>query len=364
MEEKTLTIGFLTKLLTATMNLTAINEPDGKQSYQATKKRFQRLAKIDIEKLEKNDADNILNYCSQIDRWIEWAKSEGILKTWQQNAIAEFFDVLAEAALYNMPLNKNMTLHIVTYALASVLYEQFKDFDIYYPDEKDEEKYYKLNKTLSCFDFFGTDEVYLTDCRPVESTITIFSSFVNDIKEIYDYWQKNLPSSEDMDISARFEDWKKGVVPDWNSIRVFYNENMCPPSNYYNNELGTECYEWFKRNLYFSFCLSNFFTYLNKEKLLTDTEISVIRNGARLYFRDFYVIRDRESEFYSDKFEKAAKDNLMFRTLFLMLDGDMGMENTMTYLTHVYRNPEYPLLFDTKFEEFTYFVRRIFGSKG
>ena len=72
----------------------------------------------------------------------------------------------------------------------------------------------------------------------------------------------------------------------------------------------------------------------------------MIRTGTRLYYRDFYIKRRMDGPDYSEKFEEEAKNNLMFRTLFCMLDGTLSQLSIDEYLNSVYLHPEYPILLD------------------
>ena len=72
----------------------------------------------------------------------------------------------------------------------------------------------------------------------------------------------------------------------------------------------------------------------------------MIRTGTRLYYRDFYVKREHDNPEYSETIETKAKENLMFRILFCMLDANLSQLSTQEYLAGVYEHPEFPILLD------------------
>ena len=112
------------------------------------------------------------------------------------------------------------------------------------------------------------------------------------------------------------------------------------------DKLKKDAYRTFKGNLFFSFILTNLFDYLEKENILSKESRMMIRTGTRLYYRDVYIKRRMDNPDYSEKFEEEAKKNLMFRTLFCMLDGTLSQLRVDEYLNSVYLHPEYPILLD------------------
>ena len=120
--DKKLTLGLSIRLFSDAINLSAFNEPDGKKFYQALKKRISRMEKYEITDLCKDtEYANFIFYFTKVDEWAEWAKKQGYLKGFQQNAINDFYYLMFEAAIINMPLDKNMAEHFFCYAFSNQL---------------------------------------------------------------------------------------------------------------------------------------------------------------------------------------------------------------------------------------------------
>lgn len=344
------TLGLSLKLFSDAINLSVFNEPDGQRFYEATKKRINRMRDYEILDLtKKTEYSNFVAYFKKYDDWAEWAKRKGYLKGFQQNAINAFYELMFEAAKLYMPLNQNMTEHFFCYAFANVLYKQIQEYKIYYPKDS---KYEAMYWILSSFEFFGDDNSYIKDFTPIASSFSLLSCWVKDMNKVIKYWEKIVIEKGKRDVPPDFKayitNWKKGVTPDWKNIKIFFEEDLCPPKEYFfdDEKIRKNAYEAFKANLFMSYILKNLYDSLKKNEVLSEESLLMIRNGARLYFREFFVIRDKNNCAYSAKIEEDAKNNLMFRTLFCMLDGSLNQISTSEYLNFIYRNPEYPMILD------------------
>lgn len=347
--QEVLSIGKIIKIFADTISLSSFNEADGPQFYQANKKQIQRMKEYDIDSMNEKDFSNYINFIKKINAWAEWAKKEGYLKGFQQTAISDFYMIMNEAASINMPLDKNMAEHFFCYAIAKVLYNQVQEYMKVYPDE---DKYKAMYWTFTAFDFFGDDDSYLTDFTPLASTFSLLTKWVKDINKVINYWEEKIASSGKREnppnLKAYIKNWKNGVSPSWNIIKLFFDNDLCPPDDFFiDDDLNKkDIYKTFKANLYLSFVLTNLFDSLEKEGILLNESRVMIRTGTRLYYRDFYVKREHDNSEYSETFETTAKENLMFRTLFCMLDATLYKSSTIEYLSFVYEHPEFPKLLD------------------
>lgn len=346
--EKTLNIGFTIKAIINAISLSAFNEPEGQKFYGANKKKLQRMENLNIDNMSEKDFSNYKNFLSRFDSWSEWAKKKGYLKNFQQTAMTDFYLTMLDAAKYNMPLDKNMTEHFFCYALAKVLYSHLQQYmSIEKPSAT---KYEALYYTLARFDFFGTDDRYQKDFSPIASIFALLNSWVKDINALIKYWEDRIAELGKRDVPPNLKSyiskWGKGATPSWNIVKLFFDNDLCPPDDYFidDDEIKKDIYNTFKSHLFMSFVLTNLFDYLEREKIVSKEMRSMIRNGARLYYREFYIVRNQNDKEYSPNFENEAKDNLMFRTLFCMLDGDGGKSETIEFLDKVYRNPNIPIL--------------------
>jgi hypothetical protein len=178
----------------------------------------------------------------------------------------------------------------------------------------------------------------------------MLSCWVKDMNEVIKYWERTVVEKGKRDIPVNFKayitNWKKGVTPDWKNIKIFFDEDLCPPNEFFidDERVRMNGYEAFKANLFMSYILKNLFNSLKKNEVLSEESLLMIRNGARLYFREFFVIRDKNNCAYSAKVEESSKKNLMFRTLFCMLDGPLNQVSTLEYLDFISKNPEYPIV--------------------
>lgn len=347
--EQIFNIGLTTKILSDTIGLSAFNSADGRRFYDANKKKIQRMKDFDIKNMKPKDFENYQSYIKKVDEWAEWAKKQGYLSGFQQTALSDFYMTMFEAASVNMPINKNMTEHFFCYALAKVLYNQIQEYKTNNPKES---KYEAMYWMLSNFDFFGDDDEYKKDFSPIASSFSLLACWVNDLNKVIKFWENKIAENGKRDNSPNLKSyinkWKNGSTPSWAIVQLFFDNDLCPPSDYFieDPDIQKNVYKTFKTNLYMAFVLTNLFDSLVKNKILTNESRMMIRNGAKMYYRDFYVVRNEQNPDFSEKFEPEAKDNLMFRTLFCMLDGTLNRITTEEFLDIVYQNPECPILLD------------------
>ena len=342
--EKVLNFGFIITTITDAITLKLFNEPDGDKYYESNKKKFQRLKYLDIEEVKKNPG-KFIEFAEKVDNWANWAKEKDYLKEWQQTAISDFLFEMVEVARYDMPLDKNMTEHFLCFALAKVLYNQCEEFKKIHPSA---DKFELIYRVLSNYDFFGDDETYNTDFTPVGSCFALFKKYVKDINNVIEYWEGKIDSLGKKDVppnlKSYFNKWSKGTVPSWEILKLFFDKELELPKEYFIDDFDVQKdgYRAFKANLFISFILTNLFDSLKKRKIITDETRKMIRNGSRLYYRDFFVRRNLKSEEFSNEFEPEAKNNLTFRVLWRVLENDLCKEfTTMDFMNEIYKNPNF-----------------------
>ncbi|MBP5176100.1 MAG: hypothetical protein ILP07_09350 [Treponema sp.] len=342
---KKLNLGMTVKILTDAISLSALNEMDGEKFYQANKKRLQRIKKYDGIKMNEKDIKHFYDFGKKIDEWAIWAKQKGYLKEFQQTAITDFFLTMVEVAEYDMPLDKNMAEHFFCYALAKVLFLQVQE---QMKSGGDNDRYFATCKVLSRFELFGNDENYNSNFAPIASSFGLLTYWVKDLNELMDYWEdiiaKNGKRDNPPNLKSYLLKWRKGTSPSWNILKLFFDNDLCPPADFFveDKDICEKGYMTFKANLFMSFIITNLFDSLEKEEILSKESRIMIRDGARLYFRDFFIIRKDSTK----GFEMEAKKNLMFRTLFCMLEGNLSNVDMIEYLRDAYEIPDIPLLSD------------------
>lgn len=346
-----LNIGLTIKTLSDAITLTFLNEADGEKFYESKKKQIQRMKNFNINEMNDSDYSNFLKFISKFDAWSEWAKTKDYINGAQQNALGSFYMTMFEAASYNMPLNKNMTEHFLCYALSKVLYEQMEDYKNNFPNES---KCEILDSTLTSFDFFSSDERYKKDLSPITNSFKLLSSLVKDMNSVIKYWEDKISETgkrnSPPNLKSYIKKWSNGTTPSWNIIKLFFDNDLSLPDNYFSDEIDIaikkNCYKAFKRNLVMAFIITNLFDSLEQQKIITKETRQMIRNGTKMYYREFYIIRNKEDTEYSQKFETEAKNNLMFRTLFYMLDASSEEIKTMDFLQVAYHDPNIPYIID------------------
>lgn len=347
------TFGHTSKLFEDTFSLSAIAEPFGKKSYESTKKLFQRSSLIEDVNMNKTESERFKSVIQKVNDFCEWAKEKKYMNGFIQTAITNFFSVLMEAANYEMPTNKNMMEHMFTYALANAVYQNYLEMQEHFPDE---EKFKNLSDTLASFDIFGTDERYVEDVSPLRGSLSMFLTWIKDKGSVFDFWNKRIDelgknNDAKTNLGIDFQKWfDEKTKPSWNILKLFLDDAMSLPKDYYkeiNYEIGLSeqnHYKAFKQLLFLSYLLCNLFDSLERQKLISGETRNMIRNGARMYYREFYIVRDKENEEYSNNFEDEAKENLMFRTMFCLLDGNLGKHSIIEYLNRSWYFPETPNL--------------------
>ena len=340
--EKFLTIGKTIQILTNTINLTSFTEAEGARFYDSNKHKISRMKDFDVSNMKKNDLENYIEYIKKVDAWSAWASGKGYLKGFQQTAISDFYLFLFQAAAYQMPLDKNMTEHFFTYALAKVMYNQIQEYMEHNPNES---KYEAMYYGLATYEIFGDDERYIKEYSPVESTFVLLSHWVKDLNQLINFWEEQLivtgMRETPLNLHSYINKWKKGTKISWEILKLFFDDRMCPPDEYFidDERIKKDGYKTFKTSLFFSYIITNLFDCLVKEEIISEESLKMIKTGARLYYRDFYVIRNERNLEHSDDFEEEAKNNLMFKTMFLMLDGNMNQLSLLDYLNFIHQNP-------------------------
>lgn len=347
--EKELNLGFTVKTMLDIFTLSAFTEKNGDKYYEASKKKFHRMRDYSLSKMNDAELKKYEEFIKEIDEWASWAKKKGYLCGYQQTAISDFFKIMTDVAVWDMPLNQNMAEHFICYALSKVLYGQLKE---YMKNNPHENKYRSMYNTLAIYDFFSNDENYQTDYLPLENTFLLLEFWVKDFGQVIKYWEEKLLGKDYLpNLKLYLKRWKSGVIPEWNVIKLFLENDLCPPDEYFKDfeEITdkSQFYKTFKASLFMSFLLENMFDSFVKRGVLTEDSRKMIRNGVRLFYRDFYIIRNKESKEYSEKLESDAKKNLMFRTMFCMLDGTLSEVDTLQYMKSVEQNPKYPIVGNT-----------------
>ena len=347
---KILNLGTTIQIISNAVCLCSFNEAEGDSFYEANKKMIQRMKDYDLLNLNQTQMENVFEFGRKFDAWANWAKDNDYLKGYQQTAISDFYSVMLEGAKHNYILNKNIAEHFFCYAISKVLFNQLQEYRQQYPNETKQEATYWL---LSNFELFGDDEHYQTDYTPIGSSFALLSRWVKDINQVINYWENIIDTEAKRDKPSNIHNylakWKKGTTPSWEIIKLFYDKDLCPPEEYFIDDEGiikTDCYKAFKQNLYIAFVITHLFDILEKEEILSRESRLMIRKGVRLYYRDFYITRNQDNEEYSPVFDKEAKDNLMFKTLFVMLDGNLNLLPSEQYMDCIIEHPEYPILVD------------------
>ena len=347
--EKELNLGFTVKTMLDIFTLSAFTEKNGDKYYEASKKKFHRMRDYSLSKMNDAELKKYEEFIKEIDEWASWAKEKGYLREYQQTAISDFFKIMTDVAVWDMPLNQNMAEHFICYALSKVLYGQLKE---YMKNNPHENKYRSMYNTLAIYDFFSNDENYQTDYLPLENTFLLLEFWVKDFGQVIKYWEEKLLGKDYLpNLKLYLKRWKSGVIPEWNVIKLFLENDLCPPDEYFKDYEGvsdkSQFYKTFKASLFMSFLLENMFESFVKRGIITEDSRKMIRNGVRLFYRDFYIIRDKKNKEYSKKLEPEAKKNLMFRTMFCMLDGTLSEVDTVQYMKRIEQNPKYPIVGNT-----------------
>ncbi len=349
--QKFLNIGLANKILSDAIGLSLFNEMDGSKFYESNKKKLQRIRDIDITKISNSDFNQYDEFIEKINNWSKWAIEKGYLKGFQRTAMSDFYNIMFEAACCNMPLDINMAEHFFCYALAKTLFLQIKEYMQAYPKES---KYDAMYNMLAAFDFFGDDERYKKDFSPIASSFSLLNSWVKDKNMLIKYWEDKIAETGKREnppnLKSYLNKWKKGVTPSWKIVKLFFDNDLCPPNDFFPDieNLQKDGYRAFKNNLFMAFIITNLFDSLEKQGLVSKSMRTMMRNGTKMYFRDFYVIRNKNDDEYSPNFENESKNNLMFRTLFCILDGTLGEVSTKDFLKTVYNNPNFPILLDSE----------------
>lgn len=347
------TFGHISKLLGDMFGLNAIINPVGEKYYESTKKLFQRASLIEDTNMNKTESKRFENIIQKVNDFCEWAKKEQYIGGFTQTAITSFFSALMDAASYKMPTEENMMEHLLTYALANAIYQNYLEMQEKYPNK---DKFENLSDTLALFDIFGTDEHYIEDMSLFHGSLSMFLTWVKDKKEVFDFWNKRIDefgknNDAKTDLGINFQKWlNEETKPSWNILKLFLNNEMSLPKDYYKDiddeiELSEHnYYNAFKHLLFLSYILTNLFDSLEQQELISKRTRRMIRNGGRMYYRDFYIVRDKDNKEYLSNFENEAKENLMFRTMFCFLDGNLGGIKTIEYLKNSWDFPKIPIL--------------------
>lgn len=342
---KKLTIGVSIQLITDMIGRKALIEGCDNVSYETTKKQIQRLSRLDYETLDEKEKDNYMRFTQTFDTWLLWAKTQGYLFEFQRVALVDFYLMLSEGASYNIPIDKNMAEHFFCFIFSKVLHSHLTTYLEYH---KDEDKYTALGTTLARFDIWSVDESYKIGCNPMTGCLYYLTHFFKDINSVIKYWENKIDINitTPIEIKSAFKRWRNGRVPSWALIKLFFEKDMAPPQQFYvdDDDIKEGGFRSFQSLLITAYFIINLFDSLRKQHILSSESCRMIKDGMRLYYREFFLIRNKENTDYSDDIEKEAKSNLMFRTLFGMLDGNLSEVDILTFLNLVYINPMAPFI--------------------
>lgn len=191
---------------------------------------------------------------------------------------------------------------------------------------------------------------------PFRGSLSVFLTWVKDKNRVFKFWNKKIDElgkngNAKTDLGINFQKWfGEKTRPSWNVLKLFLDDKLALPKDYYkdiDDEIGLSelnYYKAFKQLLFLSYLLNNLFDSLERQELISEETRNMIRNGARMYYREFYIVRDKNNEEHSSVFESDAKENLMFRTMFCILDGNLGKMTAIEYLNEAWFHPEIPIL--------------------
>ena len=142
----------------------------------------------------------------------------------------------------------------------------------------------------------------------------LFNLITTDINKVIRYWENQITVNgkreSPLDLKLYISRWQKGVTPSWNIIKLFFDNDLSLPIEYFidDPDIQKDGYRAFKSNLYMAFLITNLFDSLERNKIISTESRMMIRNGMKLYLKDFFVIRNENG---SVDFEKEAKQNLL-----------------------------------------------------
>ena len=344
---KELTTGVSIQLSTDMIGRKAFTEGYNAVSYEATKKLIQRLNNLNFENIDEKERDNYMKFIQNLDTWLLWAREQGYLYEFQREALVDLYFMLSEGASCNIPLEKNIAEYYFCYVFAKVLYFHL---ETYMEQHGEADKYEALQITLSRFDIWSSDEDYRKACNPMTGCLDYLGSWFKDVNSLIKYWESKIDSKGSNDtpieIKSAFKRWKNGKVPSWALVKIFFQKDMEPPKEFYidDEDITEKGFRCFQSILIEAYLLVNLFDSLKKQHILSPESCKMIKDGVRLYYREVFVTRNPEHCDYSVDIEQEAKSNLMFRTLYCILEGGLSEISGFDFLKSGFINPEFPMV--------------------
>ena len=113
------------------------------------------------------------------------------------------------------------------------------------------------------------------------------------MNSVIKYWEDKISETGKRDSPPNFKSyikkWSNGTTPSWNIIKLFFDNDLSLPYNYFSDEIDIEikknCYKAFKRNLVMAFIITNLFDSLEQQKIIKSQISGRRRRNRKEYDR-------------------------------------------------------------------------------
>lgn len=339
-------ISQVVKILIAGIGQSALLDSVERTDFDKTKKMLGRIKTID-----DNDSKTSFKQISEFENLLltfgSWAMMKGYIKSCSF-IVLFYYELKSMIHEIDNPLGtaqENVQNHLL-FSIRNILVRFFTDMNENYPNDSVLRNW---SDTLSNFDVWGISEDYENDISPIKSSFDFLKWMANDKKETEIEWDK---LSQDTNLYTKIERWCSGKQrPSWNEIKQFLDvrpfptdERIAEFEKYKDNEFSNDFYNAFKEvmtkkrtnlhlsdsslenpaknefngisytypafsnMLFFAYFVTNIADSMEEEKLISKEFRSNVRNGLRLFYRDFF------SDKLSKK-NKEYKENILYMIL-------------------------------------------------
>lgn len=314
--------------------------------YEKNKQMLKRLKHLDGD-TSKSSFKLVKEFENLLFSFGCWAMNKGYIKSF--SLIFLFYNEL-KSMIYEIdnPLKntqENVQNHLL-FSIRNILIRFFTDMNENYPNDSIIRNW---SDTLSTFDVWGVSTNYTEDIFPIKSAFEYLKWMANDKKKVEIEWDK---LSNDTNLYTKIERWCSGKQrPSWNELKLFLDVQPYPTNaaitefeKYKESEISKDFYNAFKdvmskprtnlhlsdkllenpaegifnginwtypsfsNALFISYFVTNVADSMENQKLISKDFRNMIRNGLRLFYRDFF------SDSLSRK-NNEYQDNIMYMIL-------------------------------------------------
>lgn len=291
-------------------------------NWAARKKEIQNL-------LKSNPSEkSFRRWVDIINEWTDWAKEKDYMNSWDHTSIRDFicpFYWATEFTPRNIIPTEDFVEFIVMYAICYIYKESLLSLEKYNFANNFSGN---LEGCLQQFNFWMPSFNYELDLCPLEGMYKLLFELCEKKHDLIEFWNKQKEEIEGKekctDLRVQINRWITNKQrPTWKHIKLFLDDSLLPKDYLMTNPLEGEyekkdLYLVFRRRIFPAYFITRFFDSLEEQELIHENTRFMIRNGIRMFYRHFLVIKTPEL------LEEELGNPMFCMMLKFLIKNDMG----------------------------------------